>query len=179
MDSCTHCSCEDSSAPLSRREVLAAFTAAAIALPVLVTRAHAQAGSAMADESGTWLKTVKPADLKDKSAKLIQNDSMVTLAILTRDGQSIMALSPKCTHKGSSVKPVAGQQILACPQHRAEFDFTGKNTAGPHKAGETAAASLKPLARYSLRLNAEGVIEVDTSRPVDKDDKNATLTVAA
>ena len=126
------------------------------------------------------MKTVKAADLKDKTAKAITTPAKVTSTILTRDGQTIMALSPKCTHKGCAVKPAAGKEGLACPCHRAEFDFTGKNTMGPHKAGDTsAAASLAALGHYALRLDADGVIEVDTSKALEPDDKAAVLTLPA
>jgi nitrite reductase/ring-hydroxylating ferredoxin subunit len=151
------------------------MAAAAVVLPMAGQSARADATTAPGAGSGdgTWIKTIKPADLADKSAQAIMDDTRKTQTILARDGKSVIALSPKCTHKGCTVKVVPATE-LACPCHGAEFDFSGKNTSGPHKSP----ATLAGLARFALRLNADGVIEVDVSQPVDAASDKATLTLA-
>jgi len=185
MDGGCECSCHSEGSSVSvgpsRRSVLGVMAAAAVTLPMVGQAVRADSTTAPAEGSGdgTWVKTIKPADLADKTAKAITDDATrKTLAILCRDGKNIIALSSKCTHKGCSVNSAAGKSILRCPCHHAEFDFTGTNTRGPGgQPGTPVAATLKPLSYYALRLNSDGVIEVDTSKTVDKDAKEATLTV--
>ena len=177
MECQSNCSCQNSddvSAAPSRRSVLGVMAAAAVAIPMLGQAVRAEDAPA----SGGWVKTVKPSELADKSGKVIKGADMKGVAVLVRDGKTIQAMSSKCTHKGCDVNPVAGKTTLHCKCHGAEFAFTGANTRGPGK-GDAVAATLKPLSHFALRLNADGVIEVNTSKPVDKDAPEATLTVSA
>jgi nitrite reductase/ring-hydroxylating ferredoxin subunit len=164
------CGCGgEGSSGVSRREMLGAMAAAAVSLTVLAPGAMAQS---TAPATSDWLPTIKASELADKSAKNITGHSVV----LTRDGQTVLALSSKCTHKGGTVKGSAtAASTLACPVHGATFDFSGTNLSGPRNSP----ATLTALFRYPIRLNADGVIEVDTSRHLTKDDKEATLTLPA
>jgi nitrite reductase/ring-hydroxylating ferredoxin subunit len=170
------CGCGDNdSSGISRREVLGAFAAAAVSLSVLAQGAAADVTTTPTTDpgaAGDWLKTIKASDLADNSAKNILGHPVV----LTRTGQTILALSSKCTHKGGTVKALPTQKdTLACPLHFAQFDFAGTNTAGPRGSPP----SLHALSRYALRLNADGIIEVDTSRHLTADDKETILTLPA
>jgi cytochrome b6-f complex iron-sulfur subunit len=165
------CGGQDSSG-VSRREMLGAMAAAAVSLSVLSSAALADAPATEPSAAGDWLPTIKATDLADNSAKNITGHPVV----LTREGQTILALSSRCTHKGGTVKESAtAKDTLACPLHGATFDFTGTNLSGPRNSP----ASLPALSRYALRLNADGIIEVDTSRHLTKDDKETTLTLPA
>ena len=167
------CGCGCGHEKPSRRVVLGVM-AAAVAMPVLSQGARADDAPGAA--GGTWVKAGKPADIADKSAKVIKGADMKTQAILVREGNVIHAISPKCTHKACDVAPVAGKELFHCKCHGAEFNFEGKNTRGPGK-GATVPASLDPLGHFALRLNGDGVIEVDTSKAVAADAAGASLTV--
>jgi MYXO-CTERM domain-containing protein len=171
MENQCGCGCGHEEGP-SRRTVLGVMAAAAVAAPALTRVVRADDAPA----GGTWVKAGKPADIADKSAKSIKGPDLKAQVILVRDGKNIQALSPKCTHKGCDVGPAAGKEILHCRCHGAEFSFDGKNTRGPGKDGNPP-ASLKPLSHLALRLNGDGVIEVDTSKTIDETDKDATLTI--
>ena len=162
------CGCGCGHEDVSRRTVLGVM-AAAVAVPVLSQGARADDAPA----GGTWVKTVKPGNVADKSAKAIKGPDLKAIVILVRDGKVITAISPTCTHKRCDVAPAAGKELFHCKCHGAEFDFTGKNTKGPSNSP----ATLNPLGHYALRLNGDGVIEVDTSAAVDADAKGASLTV--
>ena len=168
------CGCECGHEP-SRRVVLGVMAAAAVAMPALshVARADDAPGAAA---GGTWVKAGKPSEVADKSAKVLKGADMKTQLILVREGNVIHAIAPKCSHKGCDVAPVAGKEMFHCKCHGAEFDFDGKNTRGPGK-GANVPASLDPLGHFALRLNADGVIEVDTSKAVAADATGASLTI--
>ncbi len=171
MSGCCNCSCEGSGAGASRREVLAAMTAAAVAMPLLGKLASAEPTTAPAEGASAWVKTVKATELVDNAAKAVPGHSI----LLTRSGSTVLALSPKCTHKGCAVVNVPDQKSVKCPCHAATFDLSGVNTSGPRKSPP----NLKPLARYGLRLDADGVIEVDTSHVRKAEDKDGELTLSA
>ncbi len=159
--SSSECSCGHGA---SRREVLTTAMAAAVAIPLLSRAAGAQgAPPASAPAADAWVPTVKAADLKDNVATPVTGHTNV---VVTRTGTSVMAVGTKCTHKGCSVKPsAAAVASMTCPCHGAEFDLTGKNLQGPHKPPATAPASLKPLTRFALRLNSDGIVEVNPAKP--------------
>lgn len=75
-----------------------------------------------------------------------------------RDGAGLFALSAVCTHLGCTVTR-SGQE-LACPCHGSRFSARGVHLAGP------APRSLPYLA---LRLNGDGLLEVNLAEPVAPD----------
>jgi nitrite reductase/ring-hydroxylating ferredoxin subunit len=164
------CGCGHEEGP-SRRVVLG-MMAAAVAAPMLSGAAQA----ADAPAGGTWVSAGKASDIADKSAKVIKGKDMKAQVIVVRDGKTLHAISPKCTHKACDVAPVTGKTVLHCKCHGAEFDFEGKNTRGPGQGSPP--ATLKPLGHFALRLNSDGVVEVDTSKTVDATAPDATLTLS-
>jgi Rieske Fe-S protein len=119
-----------------------------------------------------WIVTKKAADIADKSFVAVADQPFV----LSRKGDEIFALSTKCTHRGCAVKPQgdgtspAGKDAeLACPCHKAQFSLTGAVTKPP---------ATKPLARYKLRLNPQGIVEVDTAA-VDGQGPDTVVTIKA
>jgi len=150
---------------VSRREVLAVAAAAAVTVGVASNVGRAAGAIAVDDSTAAWTSTsLKPADVADKSAKLMDGKPI----LISRDGKNIYALSNKCTHKGCALKPKAGETVMTCQCHRAEFDWEGAVVKAPAK---------QPLPRYALRLNKDGVIEVDTSATVAHDAASAVLAV--
>jgi Rieske Fe-S protein len=141
----------------STRRTFVAGVAVSLALPVLGRVAAA------ADGDG-WVATLAPADLADGGFSAKYTDQHF---ILARVGAKISALDTKCTHQGCAIK-VRGTQIV-CPCHGGRYDGQGRVLKGPPK---------RSLARHPLRLNAQGVIEVDAAHTVGEDDPKAVLEIA-
>jgi Rieske Fe-S protein len=159
----------------SRREVLA-IAAVTVSLPLLdsalgtlrsaqAAAARGAAASAPAEVPGFFATTFKPADLKDNEFTAIPNHAIV----LSRTGKTVAAISNKCTHKGCTINPKAGKNVLACSCHGAQFNLDGSVAKAP---------ATTPLLRYALRVNAKGLIEIDPGQKLAPDDKAATLTIA-
>ncbi|HVX83657.1 MAG TPA: Rieske (2Fe-2S) protein [Phycisphaerae bacterium] len=176
---------------LSRREILAVAAggvAGAVLAPLTVkgaaTRPAPGASSGAPEATPVtpksaadgWLTTVKPADIADNTFRPITDQPIV----LARNGDELYALSTKCTHMGCAVAPQPPRAVpegkapeLACPCHGGHFSLSGANTKGPKNSPPT----LKPLARYPLRLNKDGLIEVNPAAPVDPQAPGAVLTL--
>jgi Rieske Fe-S protein len=142
----------------SRREfvtTLGAVAAASVVLPVL-TNSERKAAAAGGEE---WIATVKPDDIKDVPTlikdKFKEGDKTFDV-IVARQGNTIVALSNKCTHKQCKVVPGTGANkgVLVCPCHKGHFDYLG----APIKEPPTV-----PLLRHNIRLNADGVLEVNVA----------------
>ena len=90
--------------------------------------------------------------------------------ILARDGNKVYALSVACTHKNGRVKAYNSLHpaLLICPNHGSRFDIAGAVVRRP---------ATTSLARYAIRLSNDGIVEVDTSRKLTADEKEATLTL--
>jgi Rieske Fe-S protein len=186
---------------LSRRSILGAAAAAAVTLPVIARAADddpkgGAKGGASADRTPSsvpatdpahpaaaapgavtakaladgWLATVKPAAIADDSFQTVTAQPFV----LARKGSEVYALSTKCTHKGCAVKPApaaAGKDAeLLCPCHKAQYSLTGTVTKAP---------ATKPLARYKLRVGADGLIEVNTAAVVEGEGPETVVTIKA
>jgi Rieske Fe-S protein len=163
----------------SRREVLS-VAAATVTLPMLqsalggmrqAAAAAPRAGGATSapaakpEQPGWFATKLKPADLKDNEFTAVPDHAIV----LSRADKTVTALTNVCTHKGCNIKPKAGQKILTCGCHGAQFNLDGTVAKAPAK---------DPLAHYALRLNDAGLIEIDPGQKVTKDDKNFSVTVA-
>ena len=51
--------------------------------------------------------------------------------LLLRDGDSVRALSARCTHLGCTVTLAADGESLVCPCHGSEYDLEGNVVGGP------------------------------------------------
>jgi cytochrome b6-f complex iron-sulfur subunit len=67
----------------------------------------------------------------------------------------IYALDTTCTHLGCITVWQEGERKFKCPCHGSGFYIDGINFEGP---------APRPLARYAIRLNDEGLLEIDKSR---------------
>ncbi len=179
---------------LSRRDILAVAAAGVAGATLAPLTLHAAAprtgrgapgagapeatpvtGKTVAGADG-WLATVKPAEIADNTFRPISDQPIV----LARKGDQVYALSTRCTHKGCAVKPQPANAVppgkdpeLVCPCHQSHFSLTGADVKGPNGAAPT----LRPLARYALRLNKDGLIEVNSSAPVDGQGADTVVTL--
>ena len=133
----------------TRREFVGGVAVAALALPVVL------GGERTAVAAGdTWTATVKPEELA-AGYKVYRVEKFV----LSRVGDTVMALSATCTHNACVVKPGMDRRdkekgLLACPCHGGKYDGQGNVAGGP---------PTKALWRHPIRLGAGGVIEVNTA----------------
>jgi cytochrome b6-f complex iron-sulfur subunit len=75
------------------------------------------------------------------------------------DDGGLLALHRKCTHLGCTVPWVADQRRFICPCHASAFDMRGsvENPPAP-----------RPLDLFAVRIE-NGIVKVDTSRPIQRD----------
>ena len=143
-----------------RRQFLVQVAAAAVAVPVLGRLAHAAEPTTA--PAGAWVATVKPDTLKDGGYwDQVAKDKKFVLA---RDGANIYALDTACPHKSCSVNVAAAG--LGCKCHGSRFTITGSVAKGPARSA---------LSRHPIRLNDQGVIEVDPTHKADA--ANAVLVI--
>jgi cytochrome b6-f complex iron-sulfur subunit len=80
-------------------------------------------------------------------ADLDKNGYLQTTEVaLTKDPtnpQQLIAVNPKCTHQGCTVKWIPGEKKYDCPCHDAEFAADGKVLKGP---------ATKSLATYPAKI---------------------------
>ena len=75
------------------------------------------------------------------------------------DDGSFLALHRKCTHLGCTVPWVEDEQRFACPCHASVFDIRGDVLSLP---------APRALDLFAIRIE-NGVVKVDTSRPLRRD----------
>jgi Rieske Fe-S protein len=153
----------------SRRQVLVAAAVTA-SIPILNSAlpAHAAdpAPSTAPDTKPAWKATeLKAADLKDNEFTASGIDGVV----FSRKDKIITALSTVCTHKGCAVAAKSGANILICPCHAAQFNLDGTVAKAPAN---------KPLERFAIRVNDKGIVEVDKTQKVARDNTSATVTLS-
>lgn len=73
-----------------------------------------------------------------------------------RDEAGLFALSAVCTHLGCTV--ARSGEGLTCPCHGSRFAIDGVNLTGP---------AARPLPYLALKLNADGLVEVNLNRVVE------------
>jgi cytochrome b6-f complex iron-sulfur subunit len=96
------------------------------------------AGTAIATEGFKVIGSV--ADL-DKNGYLQTKE--VSLTKDPTNPQQLIAVNPKCTHQGCTVKWIPGTKKYDCPCHDAEFTADGKVLKGP---------ATKSLATYPAKI---------------------------
>ena len=79
----------------------------------------------------------------------------------TGDGTAlnVRALSQRCPHLGCRPNPCLEDFWLRCPCHQSRYDRLGTKIAG-----EQYGPAPQGMNRYAVRVDAEGVLFVDTSR---------------
>ncbi|MCX6028110.1 MAG: Rieske 2Fe-2S domain-containing protein [Chloroflexi bacterium] len=109
-----------------------------------------------AGDFGGAITVGKVDDFPPESVTLIKNGRFY-LSRLADGG--LLALYQRCTHLGCSVPWDAAQHKFICPCHSAEYDASGQVTAPP---------APRSLDLFHVTVT-DGVITVDTSRPVQRD----------
>lgn len=74
---------------------------------------------------------------------------------VVREGDKIFALATICTHLGCTPNWLEGEKKYKCPCHGSGFYKNGINFEGP---------APRPLERYKIALNDEGVIVIDKTK---------------
>lgn len=77
---------------------------------------------------------------------------------VVRERAKIYALSARCTHLGCTINWFDDMRIFKCPCHGSEYRSNGINFAGP---------APRMLDRFSITLNQEGILVVDTGITYD------------
>jgi cytochrome b6-f complex iron-sulfur subunit len=75
--------------------------------------------------------------------------------LIGRDDEGLFAISAVCTHLGCTLH--ATGESLTCPCHGSRFALDGPNLDGP---------AARPLPHLALRLNADGLLEVNLAEIV-------------
>ena len=160
----------------SRREVLA-IAAVTVSLPLIDSafgtlpsafgagRGGNSTASAPAEVPGFFATTFKPADLKDNEFTAVPGHAIV----LSRKGKTVAAISNTCTHKGCTMNPATGKNLLVCKCHNSQFNPDGTVAKAPATA---------PLPHYALRVNDKGLLEIDPGQKLAAGDKDAAVTIS-
>ncbi len=158
---------QPSKAGVTRRGFVAAVSVAA-ALPVLsqsvLADEHDEHKPRPAPVAPGIVVTQKPADIRDGTITTTWAEKHGFF--LVRQDNTIYAIDNTCTHQGCAVD--ATPAGMHCDCHGAKFDVLGNVTGRPAK---------KPLARYAIRLNASGLVEVDTGKKVGHDSPEGMLKI--
>ena len=75
------------------------------------------------------------------------------IIVLRTSGNSVKALSRRCTHQGQTVNIDAANNNLLCPSNDSVFDFNGNVISGPASSS---------LAQYSASINGN-IITITSS----------------
>ncbi len=102
------------------------------------------AASSAAPAGGAAL--AKLADIPDGGA-LVTKAKDGSPVVLVRKGSAVTGLSAKCTHRGCTVAPAAGE--LDCPCHGSRFALDGSVLGGPAAA---------PLPAYPVTVTDGSVV---------------------
>lgn len=159
----------------SRRTILSA-AAVTVSLPLVeAALGHVRSAQAAAttparggpaEKPGFFDTTLKPADVKDKEFTVVKGHKV----LLVRQGDNITAITNVCTHRGCTVTPTAGLDVMTCGCHKAQYNLDGGVVKGP---------ATVPLNHYAVKLNGTGTIEVDPGQILAKDAKEAVLVSKA
>jgi Rieske Fe-S protein len=167
----------------SRREVLA-VAAATVTLPMLQSALNATRSAAAqqtprgnaggnrgpasspAEKPGWFTTKLKAAELKDNEFTAVEGHPGI---VLSRQGKDVAALTTKCTHKGCTIKPKAAVKTMTCACHQAQFNLDGTVAKAPAQ---------DPLSHFAIRLNGEGLVEIDPGQTPAADAKEYKATLA-
>jgi Rieske Fe-S protein len=87
------------------------------------------------------------SSLLDGTDAFLQTPTMERPVWVRRDGDQVVALLARCTHRGCQPEPVGDR--LACPCHGSEFSLTGEVLEGPAE---------RPLLRYPAAIEGDEVV---------------------
>ncbi len=92
--------------------------------------------------------------LNSKGMCLVEKTPMGDVLVVKDQANNLIAVNPKCTHKGCTVEWQATNQTFKCPCHDAQFGKDGNVMAGPAK---------EPLGKYMAKIEGGSVLVRKTS----------------
>ena len=140
------------SAGLSRRQVLVrgALTTTAIALGGTLLNACSKRTE---DHPQVTSGTVSVGTWQEVPAGTVSTRFMIQYGIvLSNDSGTVLAIRPKCTHKGCIVPWVEEQNQFVCPCHGSRYNILGQVVHGPAK---------RPLPAITTVKKSDGTLTVD------------------
>jgi cytochrome b6-f complex iron-sulfur subunit len=124
--------------------------------PEPATRADNPAAEDKGGAKGTVAPLVKTADgysiVGTVTALAATGQIQAEGVAVSRDPanpKQLLAVNPKCTHKGCDVNWVAAEKKYGCPCHDSDFAADGKVLKGP---------ATKPLATYPVKIVGNQVL---------------------
>jgi cytochrome b6-f complex iron-sulfur subunit len=138
---------------LSRREVVGAGIAG-LALALLGGCANAMKDKETRPLVVSGLVNLGPAS--DYPAGTANTQFLATYGIvLANDSGTVIAIRPKCTHRGCIAKWDEEHRKFVCPCHGSEYNLLGEPIKGPAKQALPAVPTIK---------NVDGTLSVDLDR---------------
>jgi cytochrome b6-f complex iron-sulfur subunit len=92
--------------------------------------------------------------LNSKGMCLVEKTPMGDVLVVKDQANNLIAVNPKCTHKGCIVEWQKANQTFKCPCHDAQFGKDGSVMAGPAK---------EPLGKYMAKIEGGSVLVTKTS----------------
>jgi cytochrome b6-f complex iron-sulfur subunit len=92
--------------------------------------------------------------LNSKGMCLVEKTAMGDILVVKDQANNLIAVNPKCTHKGCIVEWQSANQTFKCPCHDAQFGKDGSVMAGPAK---------EPLGKYMAKIEGGSVLVTKTS----------------
>jgi len=102
-----------------------------------------------------FLEIIEEEKIPEKGIKTVsfsyrrRGREVAMTVFLRREGRSIKALSPYCTHLGCRVVFRRREEIFVCPCHGGRYDLRGKNIGGPPP---------RPLTSLPVKLKGDKVL---------------------
>jgi len=118
----------DSTASVSRRDLLKGAAAAGVALMIPMSQGCAKAAD------GTWENAGKAADFVKDTPQRVELKSGAVLFVTRTSDTELTSVSAKCTHRGCEVGFNKDNKDLECPCHGAVFGTDGKNIHGTKRS---------------------------------------------
>jgi cytochrome b6-f complex iron-sulfur subunit len=109
--------------------------------PTANAETAADKGKPVAKKAADGFTVVGTVVELDKTGQIQIKD--IAVARDPANPQNLVAVNPKCTHSGCTVKWSPGEKRYDCPCHDAEFSAAGKVLKGPAKTS---------LATYSAKI---------------------------
>lgn len=99
-------------------------------------------------------KVCSVEQLNSKGMCLVEKTSMGDVLVVKDQANNLIAVNPKCTHKGCTVEWRATNQTFNCPCHDSNFGKDGNVISGPAK---------EPLGKYMAKIEGGSVLVKKTS----------------
>lgn len=92
--------------------------------------------------------------LNEKGMVLVKKTPIGEVLVVKDRSKNVIAVNPKCTHKGCIVEWKDKNQTFDCPCHGSRFSKDGNTLNGPAN---------KPLTKYVTKIEGDSVLVQKTS----------------